>query len=43
MTNTNIKVRKHYSAIGITDRIKAALATIEWSELNNRQCHFEKL
>jgi len=34
MTNTNIKVRKHYSAIGITDRLKAALATVEWSELS---------
>jgi len=43
MTNTNIKVRKHYSAIGITDRLKAALATVEWSELSNRQRHFKKL
>ena len=28
MTDTNIKLRKHYSAAGLTDRIKAALATV---------------
>ena len=28
MTATNIKVREHYSAAGLTDRIKAALATV---------------
>jgi hypothetical protein len=28
MTDTNIKVREHYSATGLTDRIKAALTTI---------------
>ena len=28
MTDTNIKVREHYSAVGLTDRIKAALTTI---------------
>jgi hypothetical protein len=28
MTDTNIKVREHYSAFGLTDRIKAALATV---------------
>jgi AraC-like DNA-binding protein len=28
MTATNIKVREHYSAVGLTDRIKAALATV---------------
>ena len=30
MTDTNIKVREHYSAVGLTltDRIKAALATV---------------
>jgi len=28
MTDTNIKVRKYYSAVGLTDRIKAGLATI---------------
>ena len=28
MTDTNIKIREHYSATGLTDRIKAALATI---------------
>ena len=29
MTDTNIKLRKHYSAAGLTDRIKAALATVK--------------
>ena len=28
MTDTNVKVREHYSALGLTDRIKAALAAI---------------
>jgi hypothetical protein len=28
MTDTNIKVREHYSAVGLTDRIKAALVTV---------------
>jgi SAM-dependent methyltransferase len=28
MTDTIIKIREHYSATGLTDRIKAALATI---------------
>jgi SAM-dependent methyltransferase len=28
MTDTNIKVREHYSAVGLTDRIKVALATV---------------
>jgi len=28
MTDANIKVREHYSALGLTDRIKAALATV---------------
>ena len=28
MTDTNVKVRAHYSALGLTDRIKAALAAI---------------
>jgi hypothetical protein len=28
MTDPIIKVREHYSATGLTDRIKAALATI---------------
>ena len=28
MTDTNIKVREHYSAVGLTHRIKAALATV---------------
>jgi hypothetical protein len=28
MTDTNIKVREHYSATRLTDRIKAALPTI---------------
>jgi len=28
MTDTNTKVREHYSATGLTDRIKSALATI---------------
>jgi cyclopropane fatty-acyl-phospholipid synthase-like methyltransferase len=28
MTDTTIKVREHYSAMGLTDRIKSALATI---------------
>jgi cyclopropane fatty-acyl-phospholipid synthase-like methyltransferase len=27
-TDSNIKIREHYSAIGFTERIKAALATI---------------
>jgi hypothetical protein len=28
MTDTNIEVREHYRATGLTDRIKAALTTI---------------
>jgi len=28
MTNSNSKVREHYSALGLTNRIKAALATV---------------
>jgi hypothetical protein len=28
MTDTNSKVREHYNALGLTDRIKAALPTI---------------
>ena len=28
MTDTNIKVREHYSAVGLTHRIEAALATV---------------
>src|SRR5262252_4148262 len=28
MTDTNVKVREHYSALGLTDRINAALAAI---------------
>ena len=28
MTDTNVKVCEHYSALGLTDRIKAALAAI---------------
>jgi SAM-dependent methyltransferase len=28
MTDTNIKVREHYSAVGLTDRIRAALVTV---------------
>ena len=28
MTDTNTKVREHYNSLGLTDRIKAALATI---------------
>ena len=28
MTDTNSRVRDHYSAVGLTDRIKAALATV---------------
>jgi hypothetical protein len=28
MTDTNIKVREHYSTVGFTDRLKAALATV---------------
>ena len=28
MTDTNIKVRKHCSAVGLTDRIKAAVVTV---------------
>lgn len=28
MTDTTTKVREHYSGIGLTDRIKAALATV---------------
>ena len=28
MTDTISKVREHYSAVGLTDRIKAALATV---------------
>jgi hypothetical protein len=28
MTDTTTKVREHYSATGLTDRIKSALATI---------------
>ena len=28
MTDTNINVREHYSAVGLADRIKAALATV---------------
>ena len=41
MTNTNIRLRKPHSATGLTDHIKAGLATVEWSELSNRQRHFE--
>ena len=28
MTDTTTKVREHYSGIGLTDRIKAALTTV---------------
>ena len=28
MTDTTTKVREHYSAMGLTDRIKSALATL---------------
>ncbi len=28
MTDTNTKVREHYNSLGLTDRLKAALATI---------------